>query len=60
MSSKSCAICFEPYNVKERMPKFLNCFHTFCNSCLQVRGLRFYLVTNFLPLISDIEKTKMT
>ena len=33
----SCALCFERYNDKERLPIGLDCGHTFCNGCL-IRG----------------------
>ena len=33
----SCALCFERYNDKERLPICLDCGHTFCKGCL-IRG----------------------
>ena len=32
----SCGICFEPYDVVNRLPKFLACHHSYCVNCLQV------------------------
>ena len=31
-----CGICLELYDDPERLPKFLNCHHSFCVHCLQV------------------------
>jgi len=31
----SCAVCFEPFSLTERIPKMLHCFHTFCSKCLE-------------------------
>ena len=33
----SCALCFERYNDRERVPISLDCGHTFCKACL-IRG----------------------
>ena len=37
----NCAICFEPFDAVNRLPKFLACHHTFCVQCLQVIVVQF-------------------
>lgn len=36
--SLSCAVCLEPYNLNDRLPRSLSCFHSFCASCLATLG----------------------
>eukprot|EP00456_Euglypha_rotunda_P060606 TRINITY_DN50737_c0_g1_i1.p1 TRINITY_DN50737_c0_g1~~TRINITY_DN50737_c0_g1_i1.p1 ORF type:complete len:233 (+),score=18.90 TRINITY_DN50737_c0_g1_i1:42-740(+) len=35
----SCAICLESYDLSARIPQILQCFHTFCASCLEKMSL---------------------
>ena len=30
-----CELCLEKYNDSDRLPKLLNCSHTFCLACVQ-------------------------
>jgi len=31
----TCNSCLLPYNSKDRLPKILSCYHTYCRACLQ-------------------------
>ena len=33
-----CQICLDKYNIYNRIPKNLNCGHTFCDKCLRKIG----------------------
>ena len=53
----ACEICLENYDSRKRVPKFLDCFHTFCLSCLQVSDISLcflLLKLFFVCLISNL------
>lgn len=39
----SCQICFNNYNDKDRVPKFLSCHHIYCLVCIWVSIYLFIL-----------------
>lgn len=39
----TCVVCFERYDNRDRLPKYLLCLHTFCISCLSVECFFFLL-----------------
>lgn len=70
-NSIRCEICFEPFHVRERLPKLLPCEHNFCEQCIlslcchqQVTNHLLNIITFtcfeviklFLVKFSDVEK----
>ena len=60
-----CHVCLNFYNEGDRLPKFLDCHHSFCLSCIKVCRQRFpakrisvlfcllrYQITNFITYYS--------
>ena len=41
-----CAACLRIYDDQERRPKFLDCHHSFCSSCIQVSFSSFFYIDN--------------
>jgi hypothetical protein len=49
----TCGVCFCEYDHVKRKPKFLQCAHTICYECLQVRH---YLFFNFFRIFTKLQK----
>lgn len=53
----SCHICLYEYDYAEHQPKFLDCHHYFCSSCLKAMCVR--AVTGILPCPTCRDPTKI-
>jgi hypothetical protein len=54
-----CPICLEPYDLTEKQPCILSCFHTFCGYCLRKMSSQSSISCPFCSRISEVPSTKM-